>query len=103
MTLYFLKGTSGFIKIGRTSNFDKRLSEIRRATTDSEVSVLAVFHGEDDFIVERERDIHFNLTEYRHKGEWYFDTPEVRRALQEVERDFNIEMQQVSLETLSAQ
>jgi hypothetical protein len=25
MCLYFLKGSSGFIKIGRSSNFDKRL------------------------------------------------------------------------------
>ena len=51
MTLYFLKGSSGYIKIGRTSNFDKRLSEIRRATTDEHVEVLAVFHGDDDFVI----------------------------------------------------
>jgi K+/H+ antiporter YhaU regulatory subunit KhtT len=50
MTLYFLKGTSGYVKIGRTSNFDKRLSEIRRPQ-DTDVSVLAVFHGTDDFFI----------------------------------------------------
>jgi hypothetical protein len=50
MILYFLKGTSGYVKIGRTSNFDKRLSEIRRPQ-DTDVSVLAVFHGTDDFFI----------------------------------------------------
>jgi hypothetical protein len=80
------------VKIGRTSNFDKRLSEIRRATTDSDVSVLAVFHGEDDFIIERERELHFGLTAHRFKGEWYFDTPEVREALASCDREFNSEL-----------
>src|SRR6266436_2540224 len=80
MTLYFLKGSSGYVKIGRTSNFAKRLSEIRRATTDSDVSVLAVFHGEDDFIIERERELHFALTESNYKGEWHEDSDSVRDA-----------------------
>ena len=91
MTLYFLKGTSGFVKIGRTSNFDKRLSEIRRATTDADVSVLDVFHGADDFVTDLERSIHFNLAAHRHKGEWYHDTPEVREALTSCDREFNPE------------
>jgi hypothetical protein len=81
MTLYFLKGSSGYIKIGRTSNFDKPLSEIRRATTDEHVEVLAVFHGDDDFVIATERDLHFRLTEHRFKGEWYFSTPAVFEAL----------------------
>jgi hypothetical protein len=91
MTLYFLKGSSGYIKIGRTSNFDKRLSEIRRATTDADVSALSVFHGADDFIMDLERSIHFNLAAHRHKGEWYCDTPEVREALATCDRQFNRE------------
>jgi hypothetical protein len=92
LTLYFLKASpSGFIKIGRSSNFDKRLSEIRRATTDADVSVLAVFHGADDFVIERERELHFSLTAYRYKGEWYLDTPEVREALASWDREFNPE------------
>jgi Meiotically up-regulated gene 113 len=92
MTLYFLKGSSGYIKIGRTNNFDKRLSEIRRATTDSEVSVLAVFHGADDFIIERERELHFNLTKHRFKGEWYFDAEPVRQAIVDCDREFHSEL-----------
>lgn len=91
MTLYFLKGSSGYVKIGRTSNFDKRLSEIRRATTDADVSVLAVFHGSDDFIIDRERELHFSLTGSRYKGEWYDDSAPVREALIECDRLFNPE------------
>ena len=91
MTLYFLKGSSGFVKIGRTSNFDKRLSEIRRATTDAQVDVLALFHGDDDSIIDRERSIHFNLAEHRHKGEFYFDVEPVRQALVDCDREFNPE------------
>jgi len=92
VTLYFLKGTSGFVKIGRSSNFDKRLSEIRRATTDADVSVMAVFHGADDFIIERERDLHFSLAGSRYKGEWYEDSAPVREALAACEREFNSEL-----------
>ena len=91
MTLYFLKGSSGYIKIGRTTNFDKRLSEIRRATTDADVSVLAVFHGADDFVIEKERELHFALTAHRFKGEWYHDTLEVREAMADTDRSFNPE------------
>jgi len=96
MCLYFVKGSSGYIKIGRTNNFDKRLSEIRRATTDEHVEVLQVFHGEDDFVIAAERDLHFRLTEHRFKGEWYFDTPEVHGALLDVDREFNPENYSVS-------
>jgi hypothetical protein len=91
MCLYFLRGSSGFIKIGRSTNFDKRLSEIRRATTDSHVEVLQVFHGADDFVIDAERDLHFRLTEHRFKGEWYFSAPAVLEAMAETDRLFNPE------------
>lgn len=97
MTLYFLKGSSGYIKIGRTTNFDKRLSEIRRATTDENVELLRVFHGEDDFVIEQERDLHFRLTEHRYKGEWYFSTPAVLEAMADTDRTFNPENYPVSV------
>src|SRR5258706_14549840 len=96
MTLYFVKGSSGYTKIGRTSNFDKRLSEIRRATTDSQDDVLAVFHGEDDFVIEWERDLHFRLTEHRFKGCGYFSTTTLFRALAVTDRTFNSEHHSVS-------
>ena len=91
MTLYFLKGSSGFIKIGRSSNFDKRLSEIRRATTDSDVSVLKIFHGEPDLIIDLERQLLKDLAGSNFKGEWFYDTPEVQAALVLVDRQFNPE------------
>jgi hypothetical protein len=97
LILYFLKGTSGYTKIGRTQNFDKRLSEIRRATTDEHVEVLATFSGTDDFVIEQERDLHFRLTEHRFKGEWYHDTPAVRAAMIDADREFNPENYSVPL------
>ena len=91
MTIYFLKGSSGFIKIGRSQNFDKRLSEIRRATTDSEVLVLKVFNGTDDLVIDLERQLLNELKEYNFKGEWFYDTPEVQASLVECDRLFNPE------------
>lgn len=61
-TLFFER-SSGFMKIGRSSNFDKRLSEIRRGTTDEHVEVLGVFYSDAETIAERERELksHLNL------------------------------------------
>jgi hypothetical protein len=87
----FLKGSSGFIKIGRSSNFDKRLSEIRRGTTDEYVTVLSVFYSDTETIAERERDLHRSLSDSNLKGEWFHDTPEVRQALESCDRAFNPE------------
>lgn len=92
MTIYFLKGSSGYIKIGRSSSFDKRLSEIRRGTTDEFVSVLKTFSATDETIIELERDLHSDLSDYNYKGEWFHDTPEVRAALDRLDRQFNPEL-----------
>jgi hypothetical protein len=89
--LYFLKGSSGFIKIGRSSNFDKRLSEIRRGTTDEYINVLAVFYSDAETIAERERELHRLLESDNFKGEWFHDTAEVRAALESCDREFNPE------------
>jgi hypothetical protein len=89
--LYFLKGSSGFIKIGRSSNFDKRLSEIRRGTTDEHVEVLKVFYADDEYIRARERELHLDLAHDNFKGEWFHDTENVRQALESCEREFNPE------------
>jgi hypothetical protein len=88
MCLYFLKGSSGFIKIGRSSNFDKRLSEIRRGTTDEHVEVLKVFYGDDEYIRTRERELHLDLAADNFKGEWFHDTENVRQALESCDREF---------------
>jgi hypothetical protein len=54
--------------------------------------VLAVFHGADDFIIERERDLHFSLAGSRYKSEWYEDCEPVRQAIVDCEREFNSEL-----------
>ena len=59
--------------------------------------MLAVFHGADDFIIEQERELHFSLTAHRFKGEWYCDTPEVREALANCDREFSPENYPVSV------
>jgi hypothetical protein len=91
MCLYFLKGSSGYIKIGRSSNFDKRLSEIRRGTTDEHVVVLKVFYGDDECIRARERELHLDLAADNFKGEWFHDTENLRQALESCDRTFNPE------------
>jgi Meiotically up-regulated gene 113 len=91
MCLYFLKGSSGFIKSGRSSNFDKRLSEIRRGTTDEYVEVLKVFYGDEDYIRTRERELHIDLGADNFKGEWFHDTESVGQALESCDREFNPE------------
>jgi hypothetical protein len=87
--LYFLKGSSGYIKIGRSSNFPKRLSEIRRGTTDEYINVLAVFYSDAETIAERERDLQKLLESDNYKGEWFHDTENVRQALESCDREFN--------------
>jgi Meiotically up-regulated gene 113 len=89
--LYFLKGSSGYIKIGRSDNFPKRLSEIRRGTTDEYINVLAVFYSDAETITERERELHRLLESDNFKGEWFHDTPELRQALESCDRTFNPE------------
>ena len=91
MCLYFLKGSSGFIKIGRSSNFPKRLSEIRRGTTDEYVTVLSVFYSDAETIAERECELHRLLESDNFKGEWFHDTENVRQALESCDREFNPE------------
>jgi hypothetical protein len=66
--LYFLKASSGYIKIGRSSNFDKRLSEIRRGTTDSHVEVLAVCYADAETIAALERELHQLLESDCYRG-----------------------------------
>jgi Meiotically up-regulated gene 113 len=89
MCLYFLKGSSGYIKIGRSTNSSKRLSEIRRGTTDEYINVLAVFYSDGETIAERERELHILLESDNFKGEWFHDTENVRQALESCEREFN--------------
>lgn len=92
MILYFLKGSSGYIKIGRSDNFPKRLSEIRRGTTDEYVEVLKTFSADDETIIELESDLHTELAADNFKGEWFHDTAEVRAALDRIDRQFNPEL-----------
>jgi hypothetical protein len=52
--------------------------------------VLAAFHNEMIFSIELERSLDFELTARRYKGEGYEDVPEVRAALERVDREFKV-------------
>jgi hypothetical protein len=55
----------------------------------------------DDLIMELERDLDFELTAHRFKGEWYEDCPQVRAALERLDRGFNPERYAVPLDFLA--
>lgn len=69
--VYFIR-TDGFIKVGRTTNFDNRLAKLQTGSP-HELEVLLVVPGGSGL----EADIHRDLKEYRHRGEWFRETPEV--------------------------
>ena len=89
MVLYFLRASSGAIKIDRTTDFDKRLSAIRRATSDGDVEILGAFHGTPDFTIELEKSLHTGLAKSNHHHGWFHDAPEVRAARERLESQFN--------------
>lgn len=88
MTLYFVKCRDK-IKIGISDTFDARLSKLRRENAD-EIAVLRVFHGPD--MAEVEKSLHEELSGVQAHHEWFLDGPEVRAALERIEREFNSEL-----------
>jgi hypothetical protein len=67
----------------------KRLSEIRRYTTDAYVEVIKVFYGDADYTSERERVLHRELAANNFRGKRFLDTEAVRQALESCDRQFN--------------
>jgi hypothetical protein len=89
MTLYFVK-SGDRVKIGITSNWDSRLSSIRRGNA-FDVEVIRIFHSDPETIVELERDLSESLKDANAHNEWYHDCPQVRAAIEELDRRFNPE------------
>jgi hypothetical protein len=88
VTLYFVRCRDK-IKIGISNNlFDARLSKLRRENAD-EIEVLRVFHGPD--MADVEKFLHEELSCVRAHHEWFFDGPEVRAAIETMDRRFNPE------------
>jgi hypothetical protein len=91
MTLYFVKCRDK-IKIGISDTFDARISKLRRENAD-EIEVLQVFHGDADTISELEQSLHQELSGVNVHHEWFLDGPEVRAAIEDLDRRFNPENQ----------
>ncbi|NUO49776.1 MAG: GIY-YIG nuclease family protein, partial [Polyangiaceae bacterium] len=62
------------IKIGKSTNVEKRIDSIQVACP-HELRVVVVWDGD------RERRLHTQLNDYRVGGEWFRLTDEVRAAL----------------------
>lgn len=65
-----------YIKLGYSSQvpWDRRLHQIRNATA-RDVIVLAARPG----TLEQEQELHAGAVQWRHRGDWYHDGPELRR------------------------
>jgi hypothetical protein len=70
-----------FIKIGRTSNLPKRLSQIQNGNPHF-LEVIAAWRGD----AKEERRLHQKLSAHRASGEWFADSSEVRKAIKRASR-----------------
>ena len=89
ITLYFVK-SGDRIKMGITSEWERRLSSIRRGNA-FDVEVIRIFHSDPETIVELERDLSESLKDANAHNEWYYDCPQVRAAIEELDKRFNPE------------
>ena len=89
MCLYFVKCRDK-IKIGISDTFDARISKLRRENAE-EIEVLRVFHGDADTITELERSLHQELSGVNSHHEWFLDCPQVREAIEDLDKRFNPE------------
>ena len=89
MTLYFVKCRDK-IKIGISDSFDARISKLRRENAE-DIEVLRIFHAEADTIMELERSLHQELSSVNVHHEWFEDCPQVRAAIEELDKRFNPE------------
>jgi hypothetical protein len=89
LVLYFVQARKcNLIKIGVTEAWDARLSAIRRGNAD-DIVVIKTFHGSTEFITQLERDLHDELSGFNHHNEWFLDCPQVRNAIDRLDRKLN--------------
>lgn len=73
--IYFVE-QCGFIKIGFSDNWAKRISSIQNATP-FRVRRLIVIKS----IVGHEAELHEKFAHHHVRGEWFTDTPEIRKVI----------------------
>ena len=76
--------------MGITSEWERRLSSIRRGNA-FDVEVIRVFHSDPETIVELESDLAESLKDANAHNEWYFDCPQVRAAIEDLDQRLNPE------------
>lgn len=85
--IYFIQvGENGLIKIGYSRNPDKRLETIQ-SNNHEILNPLGKIPGS----LQREKEIHDDLKEFRHKGEWFKPTHEVLEYIEAIKQvDYEI-------------
>lgn len=76
--VYFIKNASGLVKIGWTSDIDRRVKFIARAEQ-SELEVLATIPGGANL----ERKLHIRFAADRIRGEWFTLSPDIKGFIAE--------------------
>lgn len=77
--VYFIQlGEGGPIKIGFTTNLDKRIKALQTASPDNLILLAAVEGSE-----RTERGLHARFGEHRQRGEWFAPAPEILEYIEE--------------------
>jgi hypothetical protein len=74
MIYFILNSKNNTVKIGKTDNLQKRLSQLQTAS-DSCLVVILTLPGN----IEKERELHVRFSDYRLNGEWFTFADEIKR------------------------
>ena len=77
--VYFIRA-NGFVKIGRTTNFDNRFAKLQTGSPHPLEVLLTIPGGS-----RREAEIHADLIEHRYRGEWFHECPEVMAYIEAID------------------
>lgn len=80
--VYFIEDDKGFIKIGRSSDPDARLNQLRTASS-ARLTLMAVEPGGSEV----EAHLHRKFADVRHIGEWFYGSGSLRTYISRVVRN----------------
>lgn len=78
--VYFI-ACAGFVKIGRAWTVKGRFTALRVGNPLPMTPLGFIYEPDDRVATMTEQRIHERLAAFRHRGEWFSDTPEVRRVI----------------------
>lgn len=76
MGLYFIRDSKGNIKIGKTKNIIKRISQLQTANS-YHIYLVLFLPGEQEY----ERSYHDFFNRYKIKGEWFRPNPHLEECI----------------------